>query len=187
MKLLLISESLVKRPNRKCQKYSNSDGRTNGTSFTMTSSNTATSVQSPGMTATETALQNVKTALVAHKADPTATASSQPSTTAIQVGQTVDCPSLGVFVNATPVTSISPSPTRITTSKRKRKVHQLVDDDDQMLGLSVYSFNGCLLSRTSYKDSEGDLEYRCTMSCPDKRWETNQARDVVTDEWGACG
>lgn len=155
----------------------------------MTSSNKATSVQSPGMTATETALQNVKTAMVAHKADPTTTTSSKPSpnATAIKVGQTVDCPSLGVFVNATPVTSISPAPTRITTSKRKRKVHQLVAEDEQMLGLAVYSFNGCLLSRTSYKDSEGSLEYRCTMSCPDKRWETNQARDVVTDEWGACG
>ncbi|TWU73218.1 hypothetical protein ED733_004785 [Metarhizium rileyi] len=167
--------------------------RTKEISFTMITSNEPSSAQ-VAVTTTEAALEDVKTANVTRPAKTTSTASnsSAPATTTnAKVGQMVDCNSMGVFFNVTPVTHISPRPTKSVSTNRRRKVHLLVDDgdgdSDQMLSLSVYKHDRCLLSQASYRGSDGALTYRCSLTCPDKRWETNQARDVVAEEWGACG
>ncbi|EFY87623.1 hypothetical protein J3459_014225 [Metarhizium acridum] len=165
--------------------------KTNGTSFTMISGNRPSSAPLLS-SATEAAPQDAKTTVATRQAEATtaSTSSWAPTSTADErAGQTVDCASMGVFVNATPVTDIAPVPTRITPTSQRRKVHLVVDDGDgdQVLGVSVYRFNGCLLSRESYRDSDGGLAYRCSLACPHKRRQTKQAREVVAEEWGACG
>lgn len=149
--------------------------------------------------ATEAAAQEAKTAAAAtHQAEATTTASaSSPAPTSTPdervQGQTVDCASMGVFVNATPVTDMAAVPTRIPApASQRRKVHLVVDDGDgdQLLDVAVYRFNGCLLSRESYRSSQdGGVAYRCSLACPHKRprRQARQAREVAAGEWGACG
>ncbi|KAK2598065.1 hypothetical protein QQS21_005776 [Conoideocrella luteorostrata] len=160
----------------------------NGTSFTMDSSKKSTSAKQV-MVHTAPALHNVETAVVAQKAQPTAT--SQPSTMATTVNkvQAVDCASPELFANATLITDTTPAATGSTLSERTRRSRQSVEEaEDQVVGMSIYTLKGCLLARSAYKGTGiGDLVHRCTMMCPDKKLETNQARHVVTDEWGACG
>ncbi|EFY97525.1 hypothetical protein X797_007120 [Metarhizium robertsii] len=171
--------------------------RTNGTSFTMISGSRPSSAALPA-SATEAAAQEAKTAAAAtHQAEATTTAgasSPAPTSTAGErvQGQTVDCASMGVFVNATPVTDMAPVPTRIAApASQRRKVHLVVDDGDgdQLLDVAVYRFNGCLLSRESYRSSQdGGVAYRCSLACPHKpRRHAKQAREVAAGEWGACG
>lgn len=156
--------------------------------------------------ATEAAAQEARTAAAAaaaatHQAEATTTAgasSPAPTSTAGErvQGQTVDCASMGVFVNATPVTDMAPVPTRIAApASQRRKVHLVVDDGDgdgdgdQLLDVAVYRFNGCLLSRESYRSSQdGGVAYRCSLACPHKRprRQARQGREVAAGEW-ACG
>lgn len=169
--------------------------RTNGTSFTMISGSRPSSAAALPSSATEAAAQEAKTAT--HQAEVTTTAgTSSPAPTSpagerVQ-GQTVDCASMGVFVNATPVTDMAPVPTRIAApASQRRKVHLVVDDgdSDQLLDVAVYRFNGCLLSRESYRSSQdGGVAYRCSLACPHKRprRQAKQAREVAAGEWGAC-
>lgn len=154
----------------------------------MSSSEKSTSTQ-PVMTATGNLLQHMETAVVAEKAEPTATFEASASTTVANEARSVDCASPDLFADASLITDTTPAATGKPTSKRLRSSQQPAEhEDDDMIGMSIYTFKGCLLARSTYKGSGiGDLVHKCTMMCPDKRLETNQARHVVTDEWGACG
>ncbi|KHN99737.1 uncharacterized protein MAM_02590 [Metarhizium album ARSEF 1941] len=149
--------------------------KTNGTSFTVVSSNKPSSARLL-VTATEAALQDASTTDASRQPATTTTtvgafsAQAQTSTAGEKAGQTVDCASMGAFANATPVTDIAPLPTRMTPKNRRRKVHVVVDDagtGDQVLNMAVYRLNGCLLSRASYRGPDGGLAYRCSLDCPD--------------------
>lgn len=170
------------------QTVTDHDHTSNGTSFTMSLREKSTPTQ-PVMTATANLLQHMKTEVVAEEAEPTATFEASASTTVANEVRTVDCASPDLLADASLITDTTPAATGKPTSKRLRSSQQPAKhEDDEMIGMSIYTLKGCLLARSTYKGSGiGDLVHKCTMMCPDKKLETNQARHVVTDEWGACG
>lgn len=159
-----------------------------GTSFTMNSSKISTSAQ-PATVATLDALDNVQTSVVTHKAEATITPEPSASTPVANRVRIIDCAASGLFANATFITDTTPTATETATLKRSRRNQSSTEDEeDNLIGMSIYRLKGCLLARSAYKGPGiVDLVHKCSMMCPDKKLETNQARDVVTDEWGACG
>ncbi|KAG6039566.1 hypothetical protein E4U41_002411 [Claviceps citrina] len=183
------------------QTVTSTDSHTNRTALTVYSpSSKSTSSLLPVGAATANTVHTSTTAVPEGIAEPTATASCEPgaSMTSVRHVWTVDCASTGAFAGASLITDTAPEATGGPGSIRRRRTRQPSagredrDDqtqDDQLIAMSVYAFGGgCLLTRSAYKDAgSGNVVFQCIIMCLGKKLETNQARNVVTDEWGACG
>lgn len=161
--------------------------RTDGGSFTMTSGDEATSASAQAVIAVTMSASLNTNATQAKYAPQTTATDTAPRATAKVTPVTVDCEGVA-FTNATLVTEAAPAATGSTFGgmRRRRRVTNEVDPD--VVGMSIYAVEGCLLTRTTYKEEgSGGITYKCAMMCPDKKQASVQARHVVTDEWGACG
>lgn len=107
--------------------------------------------------------------------------SSQPRPTTAPVTP-FDCTSMAYLTGATPVTTTRSMPT--TSSNGGRGPSADTTGGSPMLGVAVYSFNGCLWAQASYGAGTGDkLTYRCSMACPERKRAGNLAREVMVDDW----
>ncbi|KAG6006716.1 hypothetical protein E4U54_000129 [Claviceps lovelessii] len=170
----------------------NNTHRWNKTSFTISSShNKSTPTLLPR------ALQSWKTVGL-EQPTPTAYETSARTTVGAGSARVVDCSSAGLFAHASLVTDVMPTATDTPSSNCRRcKRHQQSTvaerpdgEDDKMVGMSMYAFGGCLLTRYACKspDVPEDIVFKCAVLCLGKnKLETNQARHAMTEEWGACG
>lgn len=111
---------------------------------------------------------------------PTTTQPATQSTPLHDEVATVDCPCL-TRPGAAMVTGSGPP---MATSACGKDVRELPDSEQKldMMGVSVFSFEDCLLARTSYKGLGDDLLYQCTVSCK-KRDPEDVAGGSVVDDW----
>ncbi|KAG5925433.1 hypothetical protein E4U42_004288 [Claviceps africana] len=173
----------------------------NGTSFTMYSSANKSTSTLPGEPTTSASLHSWKTGLADMTAKqhstPTAYQASARTTAGVKGTQTLDCASAGLFAHASLITGIMPTATRTPQANRRQRERQKRSSaagkangaDDQIVGVSIYVFRGCLLIRSVYKSSEAaeDMVFKCSLLCRGKKLEMNQACHAAAEEWGACG
>ncbi|KAG5976827.1 hypothetical protein E4U55_007194 [Claviceps digitariae] len=179
----------------------NSSDNTHTTSFTIYSSSNKSTSTVVGVAATSQTLQSWKTTglegIMAKQSTVTSYEANTRATSGVESARVVDCASPGLFAHASLVTDTMPTTPGAPQSncrrcKRQQQssvVGKADEDDEKMIGMSIYALGGCLLTRYACKSpgAPSDIVFKCTVVCPGKKLETNQARRAVAGEWGACG
>lgn len=130
-----------------------------------------------------------QTVLNANKVQVTKT--PQP-TSQVMAGQNenetkaVDCDSYAALASATPITYIPGSGAERNQSSVPSEDGETTNDRE-IIGVALFKIDACILTRTAFLVAGTDIVHRCTELCPNEKMETNQVREVVAEEWGACG